>query len=51
MQCACPFTTGAGNTGVGWRSLFSNMDGSYNTGVGAGTLILNNGIPIPQLAL
>jgi Chaperone of endosialidase len=34
-------TTGAGNTGVGWRSLFSTMGGSYNTGVGAGALILN----------
>src|SRR5215472_772737 len=36
-------TTGAGNTGVGWRSLFLNTDGSYNTGVGAGTLLLNDG--------
>jgi len=34
-------TTGAGNTGVGWRSLFSTMGGSYNTGVGAGALLLN----------
>ena len=36
-------TTGAGNTGLGWRSLFLNSNGSFNTGVGAGALILNNG--------
>jgi len=36
-------TTGAGNTGVGWRSLFSNTSASFNTGVGAGTLLLNTG--------
>lgn len=36
-------TSGAGNTGVGWRSLFSNSTGSFNTGIGAGALILNNG--------
>jgi hypothetical protein len=35
-------TTGAGNTGVGWYSLFLNSAGNYNTGVGAGTLVLNN---------
>ena len=34
-------TTGTGNTGVGWRSLFSVGDASFNTGVGAGTLVLN----------
>ena len=34
-------TTGAGNTGVGWRSLFSNIASNFNTGVGAGTLLLN----------
>ena len=34
-------TTGAGNTGLGWYSLFANMAGNYNTGVGAGTLVLN----------
>ena len=34
-------TTGAGNTGVGWYSLYVNTTGNYNTGVGAGTLILN----------
>ena len=34
-------TTGAGNTGVGWRSLFLVGGGNFNTGVGAGTLVLN----------
>src|SRR5438046_2463332 len=37
-------TTGAGNTGVGWYSLYVNTTGNYNTGVGAGTLILNTAI-------
>jgi hypothetical protein len=36
-------TTGAANTGLGWRSLFSDSTGSFNTGVGAGALVLNNG--------
>jgi len=36
-------TTGSGNTGVGWRSLFSVGDGSFNTGVGTGALLSNNG--------
>jgi hypothetical protein len=36
-------TSGAGNTGVGWRSLFSNITSNFNTGVGAGTLLLNTG--------
>jgi hypothetical protein len=36
-------TSGAGNTGLGWRSLFLNSQASFNTGVGAGALILNNG--------
>jgi Chaperone of endosialidase len=36
-------TSGAGNTGIGWRSLFSNTDGSFNTGLGAGALVLNDG--------
>jgi hypothetical protein len=36
-------TTGAGNTALGWRSLFSDIDGSFNTGVGGGALVLNNG--------
>jgi trimeric autotransporter adhesin len=35
-------TTGAGNTAVGWYSLFANSTGNYNTAVGAGTLVLNN---------
>jgi trimeric autotransporter adhesin len=35
-------TTGAGNTALGWRSLFSDTAGSFNTGVGAGALVLNN---------
>src|SRR5215467_4647769 len=35
-------TTGAGNTGLGWRSLFLDTTGSFNTGVGAGALALNN---------
>jgi hypothetical protein len=35
-------TTGAGNTGVGWYSLFSNTTGNFNTGVGAGALALNH---------
>jgi hypothetical protein len=32
-------TTGVGNAAVGWYSLFSNTDGSFNTAVGAGTLL------------
>jgi Chaperone of endosialidase len=36
-------TTGAGNTALGWRSLFLTTDGSFNTGVGGGALALNNG--------
>ncbi|MGE5207966.1 MAG: tail fiber domain-containing protein [Alphaproteobacteria bacterium] len=36
-------TTGLGNTGVGWYSLFSVSDANYNTGIGGGTLALNNG--------
>src|SRR5256884_7020406 len=35
-------TTGAGNTALGWRSLFSNTTGSFNTAVGGGVLALNN---------
>jgi len=35
-------TSGVGNTGVGWRSLFSDTTAGFNTAVGAGTLILNN---------
>jgi len=36
-------TSGAGNTGVGWRSLYSNSTGSFNTALGAGTLLANTG--------
>ena len=36
-------TTGAGNTAFGWRSLFSDTTGSFNTGVGGGALVINNG--------
>src|SRR5437016_727437 len=35
-------TTGAGNTGVGWYSLYVDTTGNYNTGLGAGALALNN---------
>jgi hypothetical protein len=35
-------TSGAGNTGLGWYALFGTSTGNYNTGVGAGTLGLNN---------
>jgi len=35
-------TTGSGNTGVGWYSLFSDSIGSFNTGVGGGALALND---------
>jgi len=34
-------TTGSGNTGIGWVSLFNATTASYNTAVGAGTLALN----------
>jgi hypothetical protein len=35
-------TSGAGNTGLGWRALYSDSTGGFNTGVGAGALVLNN---------
>jgi Chaperone of endosialidase len=35
-------TTGAGNTGLGWRSLFLDTTGNFNTAVGGGALALNN---------
>ena len=35
-------TTGAANSAFGWFSLFSDADASFNTGVGAGTLLFNN---------
>ncbi|HEY3661009.1 MAG TPA: hypothetical protein VGK91_07260, partial [Candidatus Udaeobacter sp.] len=34
-------TSGVGNSGFGWYSLFSVTTASYNTGLGAGTLALN----------
>jgi hypothetical protein len=30
-----------GNTALGWRALFSDITGSFNTGVGAAALVLN----------
>src|SRR5215469_3573309 len=33
--------SGAGNSAFGWRALFSNTDGSFNTAVGGGALALN----------
>jgi hypothetical protein len=35
-------TTGSGNTAAGWYSLFTDSTASFNTGVGAGTLLFNN---------
>ena len=35
-------TDGAGNTGLGGFALFGTSIGNFNTGVGAGTLVLNN---------
>jgi trimeric autotransporter adhesin len=34
-------SSGQANTGLGWFSLFSDTTASFNTGVGAGTLVLN----------
>ena len=36
-------TTGAANTALGWRSLYNAFGASFNTGAGAGTLVLNRG--------
>lgn len=36
-------TTGVGNAAIGWYSLFNNTDGSFNTALGAGTLLFNVG--------
>lgn len=36
-------TTGVANAAIGWFSLGSNTDGSFNTAVGAGTLLFNIG--------
>jgi Chaperone of endosialidase len=38
-------TTGQGNTGVGWFSLWTNATGEFNTATGAGALLFNNGDP------
>jgi hypothetical protein len=35
--------SGAGNTGIGWFSLFSDTTASFNTAVGVGALLFNNG--------
>ena len=35
-------TSGAGNTAVGWYSLFSDTTASFNTALGAGALIFSN---------
>ena len=40
QQALFGLTTGIANTGLGWRSLFVN-NADFNTGVGAGTLVLN----------
>jgi hypothetical protein len=34
-------TTGAANTAVGWFSLFSNIEGDFNTATGVGSLLFN----------
>src|SRR5574338_1401213 len=36
-------TTGTGNSAFGWYALFADTDGSFNTGLGAAALALNNG--------
>jgi len=36
-------STGQGNTALGWRSLFSNAAGNFNTALGAGALVLSDG--------
>jgi hypothetical protein len=36
-------TSSIANAAVGWYSLFSNTDGSYNTALGTGTLLFNLG--------
>src|SRR5437764_2392518 len=35
-------TSGVGNTGLGWDALFGTSTANFNTGVGAGALVLNN---------
>jgi hypothetical protein len=34
---------GVGNTAVGWFSLFSDVEGGFNTAIGVGALVLNTG--------
>jgi hypothetical protein len=34
-------TSGLGNTAIGWYSLFGDTTASFNTGIGAGALVLN----------
>jgi hypothetical protein len=36
-------TSGYGNAGLGWFALFGTSTGNFNTGVGTGTLVTNNG--------
>jgi hypothetical protein len=43
-------TAGAGNTAVGWYSLFSNTDASFNTGVRRGALASTTETSIRQWA-
>jgi hypothetical protein len=38
-------STGLANTAVGWFSLKSDVNGTFNTAIGAGTLLLNVGDP------
>ena len=42
-QALNSLTTGSANAGLGWRALFANSDGSFNTAVGGGALALSNG--------
>jgi hypothetical protein len=42
-QALQSLASGSANTALGWRSLFSVTDASFNTGVGAGALVLNTG--------
>jgi hypothetical protein len=37
-------STGAGNTALGWCSLFLDSNGSFNAGIGGGALALNNAL-------
>jgi hypothetical protein len=42
---------GVGNTAVGWFSLFSDVEGGFNTAIGVGALVLNTGVQTRALAL